>query len=54
MATAVQSLEPSSTHKTCTNLLNDTICTVYIDSTSNRNKIHTYAIQQIMLYHTYI
>ena len=43
MATAIQPLEPSSFHKACTNLLNDTKCQVYIDSSSNRSKIHTYA-----------
>ena len=43
MATTIQPLEPSSSHTTYTNLLNDTKCLVYIDGSSNRSKIHTYA-----------
>ena len=43
MATAIQSLEPSSSLKKCNNLLKSTTCLVYIDSSSNRSKIHTYA-----------
>ena len=53
MATAIQPLEPSSTHKTCTNLLNDSLCMVYIDSSSNRNKIHTYATDKEYFYIAY-
>ena len=43
MATAIQPLEPRGSHKICIGLLNDTYCLVYIDSLSNRCKIHTYA-----------
>ena len=48
-----QPFEPSSTHTTCTNLLNDTICTLYIDSSATSNKNHTYATAKENLKITY-
>ena len=35
MVTAIHPLERSSSYKKCTNLLNDTKCLVYIDSSMN-------------------